>query len=244
LASPSLVLKGIHCHIGSQIFGLDSFARATELMVEFMASVRDAHGVELPELDMGGGLGIAYTSEDTPPTTDELAEVIAEALLTSTAAQGLGVPRLILEPGRSIVGPAGVTLYTVGPVKEIPGVRTYVAVDGGLSDNPRPALYGAEYEAIVANKANLPRTMPVRVAGKHCETDTLIPEIALQAVEEGDVLAVFCTGAYNYAMASNYNRFPRPAMVLVRDGKADVIVEREGLEDLVRHDRIPARLAR
>lgn len=244
LQGPQLVLKGIHCHIGSQIFGLDSFARATELMVEFMAKVRDTYGVELPELDMGGGLGIAYTSEDTPPSTDELAEVIADSLLASTAAHRLSVPKLILEPGRSIVGPAGLTLYTVGPVKEIPGVRTYVAVDGGLSDNPRPALYGAEYEAIVANKADQPRTMPVRVAGKHCETDTLIPEIALQPVEEGDILAVFCTGAYNYAMASNYNRFPRPAMVLVKDGKAELIVERESLDDLVRQDRIPARLAK
>jgi len=244
LDAEHITLHGVHCHIGSQVFGLDSFARATELMIDFAAHVRDEYKVELPELDIGGGLGIAYTREDAPPTIEELAETIVSALLKAVAKHDLNVPKLILEPGRSIVGPAGVTLYTVGPIKEIPGVRTYVAVDGGLSDNPRPALYGAQYEAIVANKANLPPTMAVRVSGKHCETDTLLPEVTLQPVEEGDILAVFCTGAYNYSMASNYNRFTRPAMVLVRDGHADVIVERETLDDLIRQDRIPPRLAK
>jgi diaminopimelate decarboxylase len=242
MEAPGINLLGIHCHIGSQIFGLESFTRATEIMVEFMAGMCDKHGAELTELDMGGGLGIAYTKEDEPPSIAELAAVQAKALTEAAEAFGLPIPRLILEPGRSIVGPAGVTLYTVGPIKEIPGVRTYVAVDGGLSDNPRPALYEAEYEAVVANKADQAATMAVRVAGKHCETDTLIPEIALQPVGEGDLLAVFCTGAYNYAMASNYNRFPRPAMVLACDGAAEVIVERESLEDLVRQDRVPPRL--
>ncbi|MBC7287392.1 MAG: diaminopimelate decarboxylase [Armatimonadetes bacterium] len=244
LEARNLVLHGIHCHIGSQVFGLDSFARATELMIDFAAHVRDRYGIELPELDMGGGLGIAYTSEDAPPTIEELSEVIVSALLRAVAHYDLNVPKLIVEPGRSIVGPAGLTLYTVGPIKEIPGTRTYVAVDGGLSDNPRPALYGAVYHAVVANKADRPATMAVRVSGKHCETDTLLPEVTLQPVEEGDILAVFCTGAYNYSMSSNYNRFPRPAMVLVRDGQADVIVERETLDDLLRQDRMPPRLAK
>jgi diaminopimelate decarboxylase len=244
MAAPGINLLGIHCHIGSQIFGLESFTRATEIMVEFMAAMRHRHNAEMTELDMGGGLGIAYTKEDAPPSISELADVQAAALQRAAETFGLPVPRLILEPGRSIVGAAGITLYTVGPVKEIPGVRTYVSVDGGLSDNPRPGLYDAEYEALVANKADQAAAMVVRVSGKHCETDTLIPEIALQPVEEGDLLAVFCTGAYNYAMASNYNRFPRPAMVLACDGVAEVIVERESLEDLVRQDRVPPRLAR
>lgn len=243
-AAENLVLHGFHCHIGSQIFAAESFARATGLMTKLMADTRDRHGFTPRELDLGGGLGIAYTDEDAPPSVEELAGVICDALERCTAHYDLPMPRLILEPGRSIVGPAGTTLYRVGPVKEIPGVRTYVSVDGGLSDNPRPALYDAQYEATVANKAGQPRTQAVRVSGRHCETDTLIPEVALQPVEEGDLLAVFCTGAYNHAMASNYNRFPRPAMVLVRDGQADVIVERESLEDLVRQDRIPPRLAR
>ncbi len=244
MAAPNLVLQGFHCHIGSQIFGLESFARAAELMTSFMADMHRKHGLVSHELDMGGGLGIAYQDEDAPPTIKELSNVICSTLVKCLADHDLPMPKLILEPGRSIVGTPGLTLYRVGPVKEIPGVRTYVTVDGGLSDNPRPALYDAQYEATVANKAAQARSTVVRVAGKHCETDTLIPEIALQPVVEGDILAIFCTGAYNYAMASNYNRFPRPAMVLVHDGQAEVIVERESLEDLVRQDRIPPRLAK
>ena len=242
LSLPSLSLRGIHCHIGSQLFGLDSYGRAVEMMLEFVAQVRAETGWVCEELDIGGGLGIAYTPEDAPPTVAELAEMICGALKTGISAHGLPMPRLILEPGRSIVGPAGTTLYTVGPVKHIPGVRTYVSVDGGLSDNPRPALYEADYTAILANKADRPPTAPVRVAGAHCETDTLIPEITLPPVEEGDIMAVLCTGAYNFAMASNYNRFRRPAMVLVADDRADVIVQRETLADIVAHDMMPARL--
>ncbi len=237
-----VALRGLHCHIGSQMFELDSFARAADVMIEFMAQIRDELGITLEELNLGGGLGIAYTSEDAPPSVAELADTIAEAVQQATDKHNYPVPEVILEPGRSIVGTAGLTLYTVGPVKEIPGVRTYVAVDGGLSDNPRPALYGAEYTAVVANRADEPRTVPVRLVGRHCETDTLIEEVALAPVQEGDIVAVFSTGAYNYSMASNYNRFPRPAMVLVRDGQADVIIRREGLDDLVRQDVMPERL--
>jgi diaminopimelate decarboxylase len=151
---------------------------------------------------------------------------------------------LIQEPGRSLVGEAGTTLYTVGVVKEIPGVRAYVSVDGGMSDNPRPALYGARYDAIVANKAAAPRTTKVTVSGKHCESDTLIVDLETPEIAPGDILAVQTTGAYNYSMASNYNRLPRPAVVTVSGGSAELIVERETLEDLVRLDRVPARLAR
>jgi len=241
---PGLRLRGIHCHIGSQLFGLDSFRRTVEVMTEFLAEARAACPTAAEVLNLGGGLGIRYTHEDAPPTVAELAAAIAKSLVACLDQHGLGRPTLMLEPGRSIVGPAGVTLYTIGVVKEIPGVRTYVSVDGGLSDNPRPCMYGAEYEATIANKAGRPRQIPVRVSGSHCETDTLIRDVPVQAPEQGDVLAVFATGAYNYAMASNYNRFPRPAMVLVHDGEAEVIVARETMEDLVRQDRIPARLQR
>ncbi len=242
LSLPGIKLQGLHSHIGSQLFGLDCFQKGSELMVEFMASLREEFGVVLEELDLGGGLGISYTSEDTPPTIEELADVIVGGLERACAQFNYPRPRLILEPGRSIVGTAGTTLYRVGPVKDIPGVRTYVAVNGGLSDNPRPALYDAEYMALVANKADQTPTQAVRVAGKHCETDTLLAEVTIQPVQEGDILAVFSTGAYNYAMASNYNRFCRPAMVLVNEGQAEVIVARETLDDLVAQDVVPARL--
>jgi len=239
---PGVALRGLHCHIGSQMFELDSFARAAEVMVEFMAQMRDDLGVMLDELNLGGGLGIAYTSEDAPPGIPELADTIGEAIQQATDKYNYPISEVILEPGRSIVGTAGLTLYTVGPVKEIPGVRTYVAVDGGMSDNPRPALYGAEYAVVVANRADQPASMPVRLVGRHCESDTLVEEVALAPVQEGDVVAVFSTGAYHYSMASNYNRFPRPAMVLVRNGQADLIVRRESLGDLVGQDVMPERL--
>ena len=239
--SPHLDLRGIHCHIGSQIFGLESYERAVEIMLDLLVEAQQ-QGIHLHELNLGGGLGIRYTHEDAPAPLEQLAETVCTALLRGLEQRRLAPPVLVLEPGRSIVGEAGLTLYTIGVVKEIPGVRTYLSVDGGLSDNPRPALYQAEYEAVVANKANGKPTRRVRVSGKHCETDTLIESITLHDPEPGDVLAVFATGAYNYAMASNYNRFPKPAMVLVHNGQADVIVERESLDDMVSHDRVPERL--
>jgi diaminopimelate decarboxylase len=242
LALPNLNLAGIHCHIGSQLFGLESFEKATDIMVDFMDQVHRECGVTLDELDMGGGLGIAYTDEDTPPTVDHFAEVLCAALKASCAKAGYPLPKLILEPGRSIVGTAGTTLYTVGPVKEIAGIRTYAAVDGGLSDNPRPAMYDSEYMSCVASKMCEPSTRVYRVAGKHCETDTLLPEVNLAEVCEGDILAVLCTGAYNYAMASNYNRFPKPAMVTVTGGNAELIVRRQSLDDVIAQDVVPDRL--
>ncbi|MBM3500678.1 MAG: diaminopimelate decarboxylase, partial [Armatimonadetes bacterium] len=223
-AADALRLCGLHAHIGSQLFGLDSYRRAVEVMAEFAAQVAAANGGRLEELNLGGGLGIQYTHEDAPPTIDELAEVITAAARSEFERVGLPPLRLMLEPGRSIVGPAGTTLYRVIVVKELPGLRTYVSVDGGLSDNPRPCMYGAEYEAVIANKAGGAPEVSVRVSGAHCETDTLIPDTVLQRAQPGDLLAVFSTGAYNYSMASNYNRFCRPAMVAVHDGAADVIV--------------------
>ena len=242
LATENLNLRGLHCHIGSQLLELDGFERAVDLMVEFIAQLRDETGWECEDLDLGGGLGIRYTEQDQPPTVAELADLMCPHLLAKLAEHSLPQPRLILEPGRSIVGEAGVTIYTVGVVKDIPDLRTYVSVDGGLSDNPRPALYDAVYEAVVANKADQEPSEHVRVAGKHCETDTLIEDAKIQPVEPGDLLAVFATGAYNHAMASNYNRFTRPAVVLCADGRAELIVRRETLADIVSHDVVPVHL--
>ena len=243
LQLPGLQLHGFHCHIGSQILDTDAFRRAVDVMIEFCAGVKKEHGFEVEQLDLGGGLGIRYQEDDIPPTVAELAQVMAETLQASCAAHGLRLPELGLEPGRSIVGEPGTTLYTIGVVKHIPGVRTYVSVDGGLSDNPRPVMYEALYRAVIANKATVePSCEGLRVSGAHCETDMLIPEIALAPPDSGDILAVFGTGAYNYAMASNYNRFTRPAMVLVHEGQADVIVKREALDDLLRQDVVPDRL--
>jgi diaminopimelate decarboxylase len=173
---------------------------------------------------------------------EEFAEALVGEIERECRVHDLPQPRLILEPGRSLVAEAGVTLYTVGVVKEVAGVRTFVAVDGGMSDNPRPALYSARYDAIVANKASQPRAKKVTVSGKHCETDTLIVDLAVPEIAPGDILAVQTTGAYNHSMASNYNRLARPAMVLVSGGAAELIVERESLRDLVRMDRVPERL--
>ena len=242
LAADNLVLHGLHCHIGSQLLEVDGFERAVDHMVEFVAELKDNGTFQCEDLDLGGGLGIRYTEKDEPPSVAQLAERICSRLKAKLAEHGLPEPRLILEPGRSIVGEAGITVYTVGVVKEIPDLRTNLAVDGGQTDNPRPALYDAVYEAIVANKADREPTRWVRVAGKHCESDTLIEEAHVADVEPGDLLAVFATGAYNYAMASSYNRFARPAVVLCNDGAAALIVTRETLDDLVSHDLIPDHL--
>ena len=239
-AARHLRLRGYHCHIGSQIFELAPFEIAVGLMMDFMAEAQRATGVAAEELDMGGGLGIRYTRADDPPSPDDLVRRVAASIRREADRRGLPLPSLVLEPGRSIVGDAGVTLYTVGFVKRIPGGRTYVAVDGGMSDNPRFALYQARYEAVVANKATEPPAETVSIAGKLCESgDMLIVDIDLPRVERGDVLAVLSTGAYNYSMASHYNRLPKPAMVLVNQGRHALLVERETYADLVRQDRVP-----
>jgi len=243
-AMPGLDLRGYHCHIGSQLFFLEHYRAAIEAMTRIAADIRAETEYAPQELNLGGGLGIRYQWSDRPPTVADLAEVICPALAAECERYDLPKPLLMLEPGRSIVGDAGITLYRVGVVKEIPGVRTYVAVDGGMSDNPRPALYGARYEVIVANKAEAEPTMVVTVAGKHCETDTLIRDVKIPPVERGDILAVPSTGAYTYSMASNYNRLPKPAVVLVSEGQADLIVRRQTVEDLVAQDLIPERLNR
>ncbi|MBW3638006.1 MAG: diaminopimelate decarboxylase, partial [Armatimonadetes bacterium] len=233
---------GVGCHIGSQILDAPFFTLAARLMVEFLAEIRDDLGLEFPELDLGGGLGIRYLPEDRPPSMEEYAATLVGTVRENLEKFGLAMPNLAIEPGRSLVGEAGTTLYKIGNIKRIPNVRTYVSVDGGLSDNPRPALYEARYFALNASKVDQPQDETVAVAGKHCETDVLIEEAQLADPQRGDIVAVYSTGAYNYAMASNYNRFRRPAVVLVSEGEADVIVERETLEDVLARDLIPERL--
>lgn len=240
LTLPHLKLVGLHCHIGSQIFELEPFCDAARVMVKFAAEVRAETGWTLEELDLGGGLGIYYVSGDNPPAIEEYARAVLDAVEEAAALLGIPLPRVVVEPGRSIAGPAGTTLYTVGVIKEIPGVRIYVTVDGGMNDNPRPALYQARYEAVLANRVNDEVSTTVTVAGKCCESgDILIYNACLPFPAPGDVLAVLATGAYNYTMSMNYNRLPRPAVVLLRDGRAEEIVTREDFSDLLRNDRIP-----
>ncbi len=244
VAHPFLRVRGTHFHVGSQLLDLEAHRQAIEIGVDLLAQFRDDIGYIAEEMNIGGGLGIRYLSHHEPPSISEYADMVIGTLKACLQAHNLPAPKLQQEPGRSIVGEAGTTLYTVGAVKEIPGVRTYVTVDGGLSDNPRPALYDARYEVLLANKANRPAERLVTVAGKHCETDTLFPDVTVPDPAPGDLLAVQSTGAYNYAMASNYNRFPHPAVVLVHDGQAEVIVERQTLDDLVSKDVLPRRFAR
>ncbi|PQV65011.1 diaminopimelate decarboxylase [Abditibacterium utsteinense] len=242
LGKKNLELLGVGCHIGSQILDAPFFTLAARLMVEFLAQIRDELQVEFPELDLGGGLGIRYLPEQAPPAMEDYAATLIGTVRENLEKFGLQLPILSIEPGRSLVGEAGTTLYSVGTIKEIPNVRTYVSVDGGLSDNPRPALYEAKYFAINASKAGEEQAKTVAIAGKHCETDVLIEAAQIANPERGDIIAVYATGAYNYSMASNYNRFRRPAVVLVSDGEADLIIERESLEDVLSHDLIPERL--
>ena len=236
-----LLFTGLHAHIGSNLKDAEAHVQAIEAVLDLAAAIREETGLAVEELNVGGGLGIRYLPSDEVPSIDEFAEAVTAALHEGLARRHVPVPELLVEPGRSIVGEAGTTLYTVGTIKEVPipeppGTRTYVTIDGGMSDNPRPQLYDAVYAAWVANKLDLPASVPVRIAGKHCETDTLIESAVIQPPEPGDLLAVPCTGAYNYSMASNYNRLPRPAVVFVRDGTARLVVRRETLDDLVSHD--------
>ncbi len=237
LSLDHLVLKGVHCHIGSQIFELEPFELAAQKMIEFMAEVRDKTGYIIEELDLGGGFGICYTEKDQALQYDSYMEKVSVVVKQSCERLSFPQPFMMLEPGRSIVGPSGITLYTAGAIKEIPNIRTYAAIDGGMTDNPRYALYQSEYEAIVANKASMPKSAKVTLAGKCCESGDLLGEhMPIQPMESGDIVAVLSTGAYNYSMASNYNRLCRPAVVMVKEGSSRLIVKRESMEDLVRND--------
>lgn len=230
VASSHLAVSGLHCHIGSQIYRLDSYRRATEIVVRFAEETERVLGVTIGELDLGGGLGARYLSDDPEVALAEYAAALRDAA---------GDRRVTVEPGRSIAGPAAVTLYRVGTVKHVEGAGTYVAVDGGMSDNPRPVLYGAGYEAFLPRRVDDPRPVHATVVGKHCEQgDVVVAGARLpEGVRAGDLLATPTTGAYGYSMASNYNRVPRPAVVFVRGGEAREVVRRETFDDLIRLDR-------
>ena len=243
LGLPQLKLLGVHSHIGSQIFEVEGFRMAVEKVAAFSIDVRNKLDATFPVINLGGGFGIRYVEGDTPLPVATYVKAITDAIIGEFTAAEYPLPEIWVEPGRSIVGDAGTTLYTVGTSKDIPGVRKYVAVDGGMTDNPRPALYESKYEAVLANRANEAVSEVVSIAGKCCESgDMLIWDLNLPKVQTGDLLAVFCTGAYNYAMASNYNRIRRPAVVFVRDGQADLVVARETYDNIVGNDLIPARL--
>lgn len=238
LEVPGIRLRGLHCHIGSQVMDLDPFVRAAEAMMDFIAWMARDHQTPTDELDLGGGLGIRYLPTDEPPSIKAYVDALAGVVRRRAEEHRLPLPLLMVEPGRSIVGDAGVTLYTVGAVKAIAGVRTYVSVDGGMYENPRPALYQARYQAVLADRLAEPAAETVTVAGRCCESgDVLIWESRLPRPKSGDLLAVFSTGAYNYSMASNYNRYPRPPIVFARDGRSRVVVTGETIDDLLAHDR-------
>jgi diaminopimelate decarboxylase len=233
-------VAGLHCHIGSQIFDIKPFEEAARVMLEFIAQIKEQLGVEIEELNLGGGYGIKYTPQDDPIEYDKYIESVSKVIRNVCDNKGIKLPFIVMEPGRSIVASAGITLYKVGTIKDIKGVRKYVAVDGGMGDNPRFALYQSKYDAIIANKPDAPKTEKITIAGKCCESgDLLAKDIMMPEVKEGDILAVLATGAYNYSMSSNYNRIPRPPVVLVKDGKARVIIKREDYNDIVRNDVLP-----
>ncbi len=248
LSKKNVALQGYHCHIGSQIFEKQSFVIAVEKCMDFAAEMKKKLGFTLKTLNLGGGYGIWYTDEDRkipPEGYAEYLESLIDAVKAKSKEKKLPLPYLLIEPGRSIVGEAGVTLYTVGAIKDIPGVKKYVAIDGGMFDNPRYALYQSKYTPVLANRANEENTEVVSIAGKCCESGDLIAvNVNLPKAETGDILAVLSTGAYNYSMAMNYNRNMIPPCVLVNDGQAEYIVRPQSYEDLNRNDVIPERLAK
>ncbi len=237
LGLKNITLRGFHSHIGSQIFDSGPFSDAAEIMMRFIADLSGKLGYTAEYLNLGGGYGVTYTEDRADLDADRVLREISEKLTGLAGEFGIEVPKIIIEPGRALVAAAGVTLYTVGSVKTIPGYRTYVSIDGGMPDNPRYALYQSDYTALIASKAAEPASQRVTIAGRCCESGDLIQENApLQSCKRGDILAVLVTGAYNYSMASNYNRIPRPAMVSVSGGKDRLVVRRESFEDLVRNE--------
>ena len=239
----NLKLHGLHAHIGSQIFETSIYADEIEILVKEIVRLDEKYALQLDEINIGGGLGVKYTESDVPPSTYEIGDIIVNKLYEVIEKYNIEPPTVFLEPGRSIISTSGVTLYTIGSSKQVPKGRKYIAVDGGMADNPRPSMYQAEYYAEIANNKGEAEFEKVTVAGRFCESgDILIKEIELPEPVEGDILCVYNTGAYNYSMASNYNRVQKPAMVLVNNSNSDIIITRESLDDLVAHDRIPGRL--
>ncbi|MDB9344435.1 diaminopimelate decarboxylase [Nodularia spumigena CS-586/05] len=239
---PSLNCVGLHAHIGSQIFERQPHRDLAAVMVQWLQKAAN-YGLNVTELNVGGGLGIRYTESDDPPSIEEWVKAICEVVQEACTAANLPLPKLLCEPGRSLIATACITAYTMGSSKVVPDIRTYVTVDGGMSDNPRPITYQSVYRAVVANKVSAPLTETVTIAGKHCESgDILIKNAQLPKTEPGDILVIMGTGAYNYSMASNYNRLPRPAAVVVANGEANLILRRESYQDLIRQDCLPDRL--
>ena len=237
-------IRGLHAHIGSQIFETKCYYDEVEVLVKEIARIEEKFGIKLDEMNIGGGLGVKYVESDNPPSVQEIADVIIKSLTENIEKYKINKPTIYLEPGRSIISTSGVTLYTVGSSKQVPNMTKYISVDGGMADNPRPSMYQAEYLAELVTSHSERDTEVVTIAGKFCESgDILINGIELPRLNAGDVLCVYNTGAYNYSMASNYNRAVKPAMVLVNNCQSDIIVYRETLEDLVSHDVIPDRLA-
>ncbi len=235
--SENIILRGLHCHIGSQIFDIEPFESASEVMLKFIAKIKNEIGFEIKELNLGGGFGIKYLESHDPVPYETYMERVSETVHKYCKELEINLPFILIEPGRSIAGPAGITLYTVGARKEIPNIRTYVSIDGGMCDNPRYILYQSEYEAIVANKASQPRDEKVTIAGKCCESGDLIGEnMPLQHAESGDIIAVCATGAYNYSMSSNYNRIPKPPVVFINNGESRIVIKKETLDDIIRND--------
>jgi len=233
----NLSFTGLHSHIGSQIYDVNGFLAEIDVLTRTAKEIREKTGIEVNEINIGGGIGIAYVEGDNPLKLEDFAKAITKRLKERAEEYRLAMPKLTLEPGRSIVARAGITLYTVGHIKDIPGIRKYVIVDGGMADNPRPMLYGAKYEFVAADSMKAARSEKVTVAGRFCESgDVLAKDVKLPKLKKGSLLGVLCTGAYNYSMASNYNRAPRPAMVIVNDGRARLIVRRENYKDVTGRD--------
>ena len=239
MAMPHIDLKGFHCHVGSQVFGEDIFERAAVVMLEFVAMMEKKHGFVTTELDLGGGYGVRYTEDDPYLDIEEKVKQVADTVKTTCSRLDIAIPQIHMEPGRSIVADAGMTLYTVGTVKQIPGYKNYVSIDGGMPDSPRYALYKAPYTCLVANKMNEEKDFEASLVGRCCESGDIIQEHVKfpHSVTRYDIVAVCTTGAYHYSMASNYNRLPKPATVMLRGGNESyVAVKKETLEDLVRND--------
>ena len=241
LSMSNIQIDGVHCHIGSQIFDVEPFCEAAKVMIGFIADLYDKLGIKVNILNLGGGFGIKYTATDDPIAPSEYIHKVTNVVKELAQEKGIDLPFLVFEPGRSIVASAGITLYTVGCVKEIENVRTYVSIDGGMCDNPRYILYGSKYTAVLANNASAEPVAPITIAGKCCESGDLIQEhVMMPQIHVGDTLAVLATGAYNYSMSSNYNRIPRPPIVAVSGNEAKIIVKRETYDDLIKNDVLEA----
>jgi len=240
LSKKHLIYNGLHCHLGSQIFDLSPYVLAVREMVKLIRKIKSLSGIDSPNLDLGGGLGVKYLESDTPPSIEYFVNLMVDTLENESRKNDLPRPKILIEPGRSIIGEAGITIYTIGAIKEITGLKKYLIVDGGMTDNPRPILYNAKYEAVILDKIDTTPKEIVTIAGKCCESgDILIKDLKLPLAALGDLLVVFSTGAYHYSMSSNYNGLPRPAVVLVNNGKSGLMVQRETYADLVKNDTMP-----